>query len=183
MSTPLYVPDITVDAVFTALISFLQPFVGNWNGTAITPNVPTAIVRGQQNMTNPPQAAFVKVTEILRKNLDTPVFLNSTDVDVQQASISDSKQLDVQIDFYGSNAGDWAAAVENIWRSPYAPDQFPAGIAPLFCSDAHQAPLITGEEQYEFRWVITGSLEYNPTVIIPQQSATQLKVTNLEDIP
>jgi hypothetical protein len=183
MSTPLYVPDITVKAVITQLIAFLQPFVGNWNGTAITPNVPTPIVRGQNNRVPPPQGPFVKVTEILRRNMDTPTFTPSADPDIQQASISDSKQLDVQIDFYGSNAGDWAAAIENVWRSPYAPDQFPTGMAPLYCSDAHQSPLVTGEEQYEFHWVITGSLEYNPTVTIPQQSALQLKTTIFEDLP
>lgn len=178
----LYSPDISVDDVITALIGFLQPFVGNYDGTVITPNTPTPIVRGQQNQVNPPRPAFVKVTEILRRPLDTPVFTNSSDTAVQQASIKNTKQLDVQIDFYGSNAGDWSSAVEQIWRSPYAPDQFPANIAPLYCSDAHQAPLITGEEQYEFRWVITASLEYNPSVIIPQQSATQLKTMIFEDL-
>ena len=179
MSTTLYIPSILVDDVISALIAFLQPFVGNVS----TPNVPTPIVRGQQNLVNPPQPAFVKVTEINRRNLDVPVFCNSKDADVQQASLTNSKQIDVQIDFYGSNAGDWSAAIENVFRSPYAPDQFPAGMAPLYCSDAHQAPLITGEEQYEFRWVITASLEYNPVVIISQQSATQLKTTIFEDLP
>lgn len=183
MSATLYVPSILIDDVFTALIAFLQPFVGNFNGTNITPNVPTPIVRGQQNQVNPPQPAFVKVTEILRKNLDTPTFENSTDPNVQQAAIGNSKQLDIQIDFYGSNSANWSAAVESVWRSPYAPEQFPAGIAPLYCSDAHQGPLITGEEQYENRWVITASLEYNPLVIVPQQSATQFKTNIFEDIP
>ncbi len=172
MSAP-YVPSIAVDDVITSLIAFLQPFVGN-----VTP-----IVRGQQNLVNPPQPAFVKVTEILRRDLDTPVFENSSDSHVEQATIGNSKQIDIQIDFYGSNAGDWAAAIETVWRSPYSPYQFPAGIAPLYLSDAHQAPLITGEEQYEFRWVITASLEYNPIVVIPQQSATQLETSIFEDIP
>jgi hypothetical protein len=184
-STP-YIPSITVDQVIAQLISFLQPFVGNVGAApdyTITPNVPTQIIRGQQNRTNPPQGPFVKVTEINRKNLDTPTFTNSAVVDVQQASVANTKQLDVQIDFYGSDAGDWAAAIETIWRSAYAADQFPAGMAPLFCSDAHQGPLITGEQQYEFRWVITGSLEYNPSVIIPQQSATVLKTNVFEDLP
>lgn len=181
--TATYAPSITIDDVITALIAFLQPFVGNFNGTAITPNVPTPIVRGQVNQVNPPQPAFVKVTEILRRALDTPVFENSSDPDVQQATVKNTKQFDIQIDFYGSNAGDWSAAVENVWRSPYAPEQFPAGTAPLYCSDAHQAPLITGEEQYENRWVITASVEYNPVVIVPQQSATQIETSIFEDIP
>lgn len=177
--TALYVPSITIDDVITDLIAFLQPFVGN----TVTPNDPTPIVRGQVNQVNPPQPAFVKVTEILRRPLDTPVFENSTDKNIQQATVTNTKQFDIQIDFYGSNAGDWSAAFENVWRSPYSPDQFPAGIAPLYCSDAHQAPLITGEEQYENRWVITASLEYNPVVIVSQQSAIQIETNIFEDIP
>lgn len=183
MAATPYIPSILVNDVIRALIAFLQPFVGNVNAGTVTPNTPTPIIRGQQNRANPPQPAFVVVTEINRRNLDTPVFLNSADPDIEQASITNSKQLDVQVDFYGSNAGDWAAAVENVWRSSYAPDQFPVGIAPLYCSDTHQAPLITGEEQYLFRWIITLQLEYNPTVFIPQQSALHLETTIFEDIP
>jgi hypothetical protein len=180
MSTPLYIPDISTDAVITALIAFLQPFVGNWDGTNITPNVPTPIIRGEVNRVpmpgTTPEGPFVKVMEINRRNLDTPSQFQSADPAVQQATITNSKQLEVQIDFYGLAAGEWSAAVESVWRSPYGADQFPAGMAPLYCSDARQLPLVTGEEQYEYRWVITGSLEYNPDVIVPQPSATELSV-------
>lgn len=190
MSSPLYIPDITTDAVITALIAFLQPFVGNWDGTAITPNAPTPIIRGEVNRVpmpgTTPEGPFVKVMEINRKGLDAPSQFQSSDPTVQQASLKQSKQLDVQIDFYGLPAGEWSAAVESAWRTPFACDQFPDGIKPLYCSDPHQMPLVTGEEQYEYRWVITGSLEYNPTVMVPQQSATELKVkqagTYFEDL-
>lgn len=180
MSSQLYIPDITTDAVITALIAFLQPFVGNWDGTTINPNVPTPIIRGEVNRVsipgNNPAGPFIKVIEVNRRGLDAPSQFQSTDPAVQQAMITNSKQLDIQIDFYGLAAGEWSAAVESVWRSPYACDQFPDGIKPLYCSDAHQMPLVTGEEQYEYRWALTGSLEYNPTVIIPQQSATELEV-------
>lgn len=180
MSSPLYIPDISTDAVITALIAFLQPFVGNWNGTAIIPNYPTPIVRGEVNRVpmpgTTPDGPFVKVIEINRRNLDAPSQFQSSDPAVQQATITNSKQIDIQIDFYGLPAGEWSAAVEAVWRSPYGTQQFPDGIKPLYCSDARQLPLVTGEEQYEYRWVLTGSLEYNPDVIIPQQSATELAV-------
>lgn len=180
MSSPLYVPDISTDAVITALIAFLQPFVGNWNGTAVTPNDPTPIIRAEVNRVpmpgTTPAGPFVKVNEINRRNLDAPSQFQSSDPTIQQASVKNSKQLDVQIDFYGPAAGEWSAAVESIWRSPFGADQFPDGMAPLYCSDARQLPLVTGEEQYEYRWALTGSLEYNPTVIVPQLSANQLEV-------
>lgn len=191
MSSPLYIPDISTDAVITAVISFMQPFVGNWDGTNITPNTPTPIIRGEVNRVsipgNNPAGPFVKVMEIHRRNLDAPSQFQSTDSTVQQATVKNSKQLEVQIDFYGPAAGEWSAAIESVWRSLYGPDQFPAGIAPLYCSDAHQMPLVTGEEQYEYRWALTAALEYNPTVIIPQQSATELEVKTdgsfFEDLP
>lgn len=161
---------MTTDDVIIALIAFVQPFVPS--------GLP--IIRGQINRTSMPQGEFVKIIEIHRNNLDTPTQLQ--DLVLQQTSISNSKQLDVQIDFYGMNSGDWSATVESVWRAPYGPDQFPAGIAPLYCSDARQMPLVTGEEQYLNRWVLTGSLEYNPNVIVPQQSATSLKMNLIEDL-
>ena len=179
----MYAPSIGIDDVISALIAFLQPFVGNASGGTVTPNVPTPIIRGQANRVPPPVPAFVVVTEIHRANLDTPVFINSADPNIQQATVTNSKQIDIQIDFYGVDSANWSAAVETVFRSPYAPDQFPTGMAPLFCSDAQQAPLITGEEQYENRWVLTASLEYNPDVTVPQQSATELRTTIFEDLP
>ena len=41
---------------------------------------------------------------------------------------------------------------------------FRANIKPLYTSDGIQAPLITGEEQYEARWTITASMQYNPVI-------------------
>ena len=173
MSSPNYVPTILIDAVIDAVVTFLQPFVGS----------DTPIIRGQQNRVPPPITAFVKVYEIHLKPLETPTFTNSPVSDVQQASISTPTRIDIQVDFYGPSAGDWIEAVEAVYRSPYAPAQFPDGIAPLFCSDALQAPLITGEEQYENHWALTASLQYNPLVYVPQQSATELETSIFEDLP
>jgi hypothetical protein len=170
MPTP-YIPTIVVDTVIDALVAFLQPFVGSG----------TPIVRGQQNRVPPPVTAFVKVTEILQDDLETPTFVNNGTT--QQASITTPTQIDIQVDFYGISSGDWCKAVKAVFRSPYAPDQFPDGIAPLYSSNGHQAPLVTGEEQYEFRWVLTASLQYNPSVYVPQQSATELHTSVFEDLP
>jgi len=42
--------------------------------------------------------------------------------------------------------------------------------------------LVTGEEQYERRWALTMSLQYNPIVIVPQQSAEVLSMNILNDV-
>lgn len=176
-----YVPSILVDAVIEALAAFFAPFVGNAIGNTTSP-VP--IVRAQVNRVPMPITGFVELRDLLQKDLSTPVQRQnpSTDPTLQQATIDTPTQIDVQVDVYGPNAGDWTRAILAVFRSEYSPDQFPVGIAPLFCSDGHQLPLVTGEEQYLNRYVFTASLEYNPTVIIPQQSATALELNILEDL-
>lgn len=168
-ATP-YVASITIEAVITALGAFLQPFVPEG----------IQIIRGQQNRVAPPDGSFVKLTELLQVDLETPSLTD--DAADSQINIKGPKRIDVQVDFYGPSAGDWCAAVKGIYRSIYAPGQFADGIKPLYCTDGHQAPLISGEEQYETRWTLTASLQYNPLVTLPQQSANTLAVQTLEGL-
>jgi hypothetical protein len=177
VATALYLPSITVDAVIEALTAFLTPFV-----PAGCP-----IIRGWQNRVPPPftpaasdPLAFLKLSEVNQVDLETPTFTQSIDSSIQQASVLTPTRIDIQIDFYGLMAGDYCKAVKAVFRSPYAPDQFPDGIAPLYCSDGIRGALVTGEDQYEDRWLITGSFQYNPIVIVPQQSALVI-TANTED--
>ena len=174
MATTPYVPSITVDNVIDALAAFLTPFVGG---------DPSIIIRGKTNRVPPPLTGFVELTELIQAPIETPTQTQSADPDVQQASIVGPKRIDVQVDFYGPSAGEWCTSVETVYRTPYAADQFSGGIAPLYCTDGHQAALVMGEEQYEYRWVLTASLQYNPVVVVPQQSALELKLNILEDLP
>ena len=63
-----------------------------------------------------------------------------------------------------------------LFRDQYATDIFPANIQPLYADDPVQIPLIDGEEQYEQRWKITASLQYNPTLTTGQQSMLSIEV-------
>jgi hypothetical protein len=179
MSAP-YVPSILVDAVIEALANFLAPFVGNALGVTDTP---TPIVRAQTNRAPMPLTGFVELNDVFQGELGTPVQIQSPNSTTQQATISTPTQIDIQVDFYGPNAGDWSRAVEAVYRTSYACDQFPANIAPLYASKPRHIPLVTGEEQYEYRYALIASLEYNPDVIIPQQSANALKTNIFEDLP
>lgn len=164
-----YVVSIAVDAVIAALGAFIQPFVGS-----------AQIVRAQTNRVPMPPDPFVELTEILQLDIETPIattsFANS------QVSILGPKRIDIQVDFYGPSAGDQCAAVKGVYRTEYAVAQFPDGIAPLYCSDGHQGPLISGEQQYESRWTLTASLQYNPLVYVPAQFAIAASVAILEDL-
>ena len=171
MSAPVnYIPSILIDAVIEALGAFITPFLPD--GTPIT--------RAQVNRVAPPNSPFVELREILQVDLETPTSINNTDN--QQAQILTPTRIDIQVDFYGPSAGDWCKAIKAVMRSQYAPAQFPDGIKPLYSSDGQQAPLITGEQQYENRWILTCSLQYNPDVFVPQQSATALAVNETEDL-
>jgi hypothetical protein len=164
-----YQVSIAVDAVITALGAFLQPFVGS-----------AQIVRGQTNRVPPPLDSYVLLTELHQQDLETSTVRN--DPANSQIVITGPAQINIQVDFYGPSSGDQCKAVKTVYRTPYAPAQFPDGIKPLYCSDGIQAPLTTAEQQYEARWTITASLQYNPVVTIPQQSAKYLAVNILEDI-
>lgn len=166
-----YVVDITIDDVIDALKAFLVPFFVGGD--------PANIVRGQGNRVAMPPSPCIVLTEILSVPIETPNF----QLDALQLDVTGPKRIDIQIDFYGAQAGDFCAAIENVFRTPYACDQFADGIKPLYSSDGIQAPLVTGEEQYESHWLLTASLQYNPTLTIPKQSATALAVNVFEDIP
>lgn len=171
---PNYIASIAVDDVADALIAFLTPFV-----------TPSVIVRAQANRVSPPQGPFVLLTELRTVDIETPIITydGTTHEIAGQLNIEGRKRIDWQIDFYGPSSGDQCGAVTSVFRTPYAVAQFPANISPLYLSDGIQSPLITGEEQYESRWTVTASLQYNPTVTLPQQFAITARVKNLEDIP
>lgn len=174
MSAPQFVVDTTVDNVIKAVGLFVTPFLPTG----------TPIIRGQVNRVSMPPvsaAGFVKLTEILQVDLSTP--LVTYDGGGAQASIMGPKRIDIQIDFYGPSAGDYCAALKGVWRTSFATSAFPANIQPLYCSDGHQSPLTDAEQQYETRWTITASLQYNPSVIMPQDYATELSLNILEDLP
>ena len=170
MSAPAqYVASIALDTVFDALGAFIQPFVGT-----------AQVIRAQVNRVAMPVGSFVELTEVGSADLEVPrSYYDGTNF---QSDIVGPKRLMIQADFYGPSSGDWCAAVKTVWRTPYAVSQFPIGIAPLYCDDGHEAPLITGEEQYERRWVLTMSIQYNPIVAVPLQSADTLSINILEDV-
>jgi hypothetical protein len=162
-----YQVSIAIDDVITALGNFLAPFVA-----------PAVIVRAQVNRVPPPVTSFVMLTELHIIDLETPIAAWDADT----ATLTGPAQIDVQVDFYGPASGDQCKAVKGIYRSNYATSQFPDGIKPLYCSDGNQSPLVTGEEQYESRWTLTASLQYNPSVAIPQQTANELAMAVVQEI-
>ena len=167
--TANYISSITVDQVIDALQSFMQPFMQGG-----------LVVRGQTNRVALPSSPCAVLTELFQDDLDIPY--QNYDGNVGITTISGPTKIDIQIDFYGTAAGELCKVIKSVFRSQWAYDQFPANIRPLYTDQGRQAPLITGEEQYESRWILTASLQYNPIVTVPQQSADVLSVASTVDI-
>ena len=154
----MYTASITVDQVIDALAAFLAPIIPGGQ-----------IVRAQVNRVALPANPCAVLTELLQVDLSVPATeyqpLENT------ATIYGPSRIDVQIDFYGAQAGEFCKTVKTAFRSHWGFAHFPANIKPLYTSDGIQSPLTTGEQQYESRWTLTASMQYNPTVTVPQEFA------------
>ena len=155
-----YTSSITVDQVIEALAAFLAPFMPG-----------AQIVRAQVNRVALPSNPCAVLTELLQVDLSVP----STDYQPTDntATIYGPSSIDVQIDFYGAQASEFCKTVKTAFRSDWGFTHFPANIKPLYTSDGVQSPLVTGEQQYESRWTLTASMQYNPTVTVPQEFADE----------
>ena len=155
-----YTASITVDQVIDALAAFLAPFMPG-----------AQIVRAQVNRVALPSNPCAVLTELLQVDLSVP----ATDYQplANTATIYGPSRIDVQIDFYGAQAGEFCKTVKTAFRSHWGFAHFPANISPLYTSDGVQSPLLTGEQQYESRWTLTASMQYNPTVTVPQEFADE----------
>lgn len=158
---------MTVDAAIVAIADFLTPFMP----------LGTEIIRGQTNDVPPPSSPFIELTEILQTQLSTTRIKNIPSNDT--ASYLMPARLDIQMDFYGKEAGDMCRIAQTMLRSLYAVEKFPDGIKPLYCNEGIQAPLITGERQFETRWSLTLSLQYNAPTVIDQEFFDQVGQTGV----
>ena len=149
-----FVPDKTVDNAIDALGDYLALFT-----TA-------PIIRGFDNRTPMPKPPFIVLTEVLTKPLCKPIETYGDTVE----TMIDHNQIDVQVDFYGWDLSDTALAFMQTFRSLWATTNLASWIAPLYCSDIVKSPLTNAEEQYEQRWIVTVSMQYNAAVTLPQQT-------------
>lgn len=158
---------ITEEQLFTALRGFITSLV----------DASVPVVQGLQNRVSTPAGDFIVMTGIGAQQLATTTQeydrIASTQINQQ------SKQWMAQIDCYGVSAGDNAAMLSEMVRTPYAAGSFATGglgIQPLYASDPRQLPFVTGEDEYQERWTFEISLQYNPQVTVPQEFADALTV-------
>ena len=150
--------DIIDQDVFASLVTFFKTFIPS--------NV--EIIQAQENLVAMPKGGFIAMNntgmERLSFNVDT---YNSA---LQEKIILTPTKYAMQLDFYGPDSQIWAMETVALFRDEYATDLFPANIQPLYADDPVQLPLIDGEQQYEQRWKLEATLQYNPILTTSQQS-------------
>ncbi len=154
-------PSVTETEVFTALRAFILTIVG------------CEVIRAQTNRVAMPLGDFIALTPLAQ----TPLETNTDTYTDTTKSIERPTRLDIQIDCYGALASDRATAISTLLRDSYAVDQFALlgyDVTPLYATDAHQMPLVDGEEQYEERWTFEAHLQTNPIITVAEETANTI---------
>lgn len=169
--------DLTESAVFTGLRAFVLDVLALG---------PANVIKGQQNRVPMPTGPnFVILTPTGRGQLATTARTYRAPTDPAPArgfrDTQRSTRLDIQIDVYGPAAAENCQIIATLLRDLYGCDFLrPHGCQPLFCGDPNQLPLIPGEQQYEQRWTLPATLQFNPTVSTSQEFADIVEVTLVE---
>lgn len=156
-------PSITNDAVFTALRAFLLSFVDCEVRQAEINNVPM------------PQGSFVTMQDIGKNRLST----NLHGYADGSETIATPTEMTIQVDFYGEDAPDMCQTFLTLFNDSRAYDQFPAVIKPLYADNSREIALISGEENYVFRWTTEAHLQINPTVKLPIDTIESIPVNTI----
>lgn len=169
--------DLTESTVFKALRFFVLD---------VLPVTGANVVQGQQNRVPMPTGPnFVILSNVARGQLSTTVRQYVPPEDPAPADggreTTRSTSVGIQIDIYGPAAAENAQIVGTLLRDVYGCDFLRSyRVQPLYCSDPIQLPLVTGEKQYEARWTIQATLQFNPTVSTSQQFADIVELTIAE---
>lgn len=166
-------PSVTQNEIFTRLKTFLE---------AVLPAGTVAYQADNNRVPEPKDANFVVMSATLRGRLQTESTETwSPDATAPTAIVATMPtQFGVQLDIHGPDSADNAQVLATVWRTTYCVDAFPASLKPLTCSDPTYAPFQNGEDQIEWRWVVTVFLQGNPSVSTPMQFADTLAITIAE---
>lgn len=160
-------PSLTDEAALTALRAFLL---------SVLP-AGVEVVQGQDNRVPEPRGPdHVVMTPSRREQLAQTT--HAYDATTGTEAVARSTGLHFQLDTYGPNATDNVQVIATLFRDAYGARFFkPLGLAPLYCDDGQQMPLVNGEFQFEQRWMMRGVLQANVAVAVPAQFAGNLITT------
>ncbi|WP_437609678.1 phage neck terminator protein [Erwinia sp. V71] len=161
--------DFTIDNIIDVLADFVEPICGE-------------VLQAQVDRVPMPKGQFCIMTPLRFTRLSTTREINKDTGSPSTSAIgfTEVRQADIQIDIYGDDAGGRAIALETVFRTAYAYDAIKAidsRLAPLYSTEAIQAPMINAENQWQERYMLTVSLQAHITIDVPQDYFDKAKFT------
>lgn len=131
------------------------------------PAAGSQIIQAFQNNNPLPENAIV-MQALFERNLDeTSTYYEPA---LEQAHAQSSVDVRLQLSFYGADAEKRSRTVYTLWKSPYTTSRMTA-CQPLYATGRDRRPYINDSNQYEDRWIVDLSLQYNPSVTYAQDFA------------
>lgn len=141
----------------------------------------TKVVQGLGNRVPPPTGSFAAITVLNQRRLATNDEAYTDDYPYfGSRSVSASWQVNVQLDFYGPDSGNWASAFCTLFRDDYGCNALAPEVQPLYADAPRLAPWVSSESQWVHRWTVTASLNWRELVTVSQQFADALSVELVE---
>ena len=168
-------PSITESNVFQALGDFLANILP----------VGTAVVRGQQNRVAEPAGTNYAVMWPLNRER---IALNTDSYTSIARNVVQAMKITLQVDLHGSASAENATLLSTLARDEYGVNFFASdtlgalGIQPLYTSEPRQMPFMDGEQQSEEKWTVEVTMQVNPVISLPQDSANQLSVKTISNV-
>lgn len=141
------------------------------------------VVSGQQNDVAMPLGPFIEMTPIRTQELCRPwSTYHDAGAGLGVETIHRSSSWTCQLDCFGKQAQNAATVISTLFRTDFACRHFANRhdgivIQPLYASEPRQLPFINAEMNYEKRWVVEVTLQFNALIVVPAAFARELHVT------
>lgn len=134
------------------------------------------VIRGYSNNVPLPNGNFILMNIIHEQQLATN---EHRYLPVQsEAEVKQSVEVQLQLDFFGEQAGEFSRIFTHLWRDEFACEQL-SMCQPLYADNPRYLPFTNEEERFEERWTVTAHLQYNPMVTHHQDFFTEAQGVEL----
>lgn len=170
----------TESQIFTALRTWLLTIVP----------AGVEVIGAFNNRVPEPAGEYVMMSPATKERLSTDVieYTDSPELlpPVELKSFSQSAQINIQVDCYGTTSGDWTDAMTTLFRSEAGVEAFASSsLTPLWHDQPQHIALVDGEEQYEHRWMTVLHFQVTYTVNTSAQFMDEVtvKTVNVDTLP
>ena len=162
--------DLTIDNIIDYVADFIE---GMDLGTC---------QQAQVDRVPMPLGVFNILTPLRFRRLGTTkdTYVDTGDNTTATMSYTEIREAHIQVDLYGEQAGDRAIQLETMFASSYGYETIKAlddRLAPLYATEAIQAPMINSESQWQERYIITLTLQAHITVSLSQAYFDTVSIT------